>query len=62
MNSENFMNHFYSYTGNFVDLESLIVFKYFSRLLQIDNINNHLVLENDLPQSYLLDTTSVVDV
>jgi NADH dehydrogenase (ubiquinone) Fe-S protein 1 len=62
VNSENFMNHFYSYTGNFIDLESLIVFKHFSRLLQIDNINNHLVLENDLPQSYLLDTTSVVDV
>jgi hypothetical protein len=60
MKTEDFMNHFYAFTGKFMDIKSLILFKYFSKALQIDNLNIHMVLENDLYQSYLLNLNSTI--
>jgi NADH-quinone oxidoreductase subunit G len=60
MQTEDFMNHFYAFTGKFMDIKSLILFKYFAKALQIDNLNIHMVLENDLYQSYLLNLNSTV--
>lgn len=60
MQSDNFMNHFYAFTGKFIDLNTLILFKCFSKVLQIDNLNSHIVFENDFYQSYLLNINSTL--
>lgn len=60
--TKNYANHFYAYSGKFIDLESLLLFKLFFRALDICNINIDMYNENDFYKSYLLNTTALISI
>lgn len=59
-NSNNYSNASYIYTGNFLSLDSLIIFKYFSQFLELSNLNLNVLMTNDFMESYLLSTESIL--
>jgi hypothetical protein len=60
MKSYNYSNFSYAYTGKYVDLESIIIFKYFTKFLEISNLNLNVLINNDFISSYILNSKELI--
>lgn len=57
--TKDYWNYFYAYSGKFVHMQELLVFKNVCKGLRIGNVNMHIVVNNDNRRSYLTNWTAI---